>query len=164
MKKYYIIIFITLISLSSTLKGASLFDHFKIDGIGHWRGQVPPEAVMFDYFKTMEIPAAIIVADYSSSPDPLAPCQERKIKTIGNLNVFITPQLKCYDKTVQDTVVFVAKDELFSKRANAKKLYVKTEVGYKVITVAKYMPRLYSVIATNDGYPAVFPGSLRAKR
>ena len=164
MKKYYLILFITLISLANTLKGACLFDHFKINGMGHWRGQIPPDAVMYDYFKTMEIPAAIIVADYSSNPDPLAKCQKRKIKTMGNLHIFITPQLKCYDKRVQDTVVLVAKEELFSKRANAKKLYVKTECGYKVITVAKYIPRLYAVIATNEGYPAVFPGVLRVQR
>lgn len=147
-----------------SLHAACLYDHFKIDGFGFWKGDVQTEVVMLDYFKTMEIPAVIAVADYSSDPDPLASYEDRKLKTIGDVKVFIAPQLRCYHKTVIATVIDVAKQELFSKKCNAKKLYVKTQRGYKVITVAKYMPRLYSVIATNEGYPAVFPATLKVLR
>jgi hypothetical protein len=162
MMKNFIISLFVFCSLCLSLQGASLYDHFKIDGLGFWKGQVPPDKVMLDYFNTMELPAAVVVADYSYNPDPCACIEERTPKMYGDFKVYVSSQLKCYDKTILSTVVEVAKQEIFSKKENAKKLYVKTECGYKVIAVAKYMPRLFSVIATNEGYPAVFPATLKA--
>jgi hypothetical protein len=160
MKKILIFVLLFLYHMLP-VESACLFDHFAIRPYGHWRGDISPEEVLYNYFSLMEIPAVIVVADYSYSDDPCAPTSQKSVKTLGDLKIIPSKEFDYFEKVFLEVTVEKAKAELFSSKPSAKKLYVKTKCGYKVIAVAKYMPRLYSVVATNEGFPIVFPGILR---
>lgn len=153
--KYYI--FIVLFVCSTTISAHSNFSTLILPHKGYWKGNIEPEIMAVRYLENNEMHAAIVVIEGGYYLDRAL----RKCCSITpNERVYITRHLSLLNPSIQKKVIEQAKSELYKQSPDKKILRIQTAMGYKILSVAKFVPYFDEVISSNEAFMALCPGCL----